>query len=1813
MSATALHIAAPLRRRRASAAFQLLAVVGLLAAIAAVPARAQAPQALQFDGVNDYVTFGAAPSLGVSTFTIELRFKRTGAGVTVSTGTGGVTAVPLITKGRGEGDGSTVDMNYFLGIRGTDNVLVADFEEGTGQTSPGLNHPVAGVTPIVNGVWYHAAATFDGTTWALYLDGNLEATLLVGAARLPQSASIQHAGLATAMTSAGLAAGFFAGVIDEPRVWNVARTQAEIQGAMGAEVLAAPGLIARWSLNEGAGTGAGNSIAGSVNGTLTNGPAWTTDSTLPLASEAGLRFDGTNAYVTFGDPTALHLAEFTVETWFRRDGPGVTTSTGTGGITNAIPLIARGRGEAENPAVDLNYLLGIRASDNVLVADFEEGASGPSPSLNHPVAGVTPIVNGTWYHAAAAYDGATWRLYLDGALEAQLAVGRPPAAAGTQHASLASALSSTGVPEGYFRGALDEVRIWRVARTQAEIQSTMNSALGGPDSGLVARWGLDEDAQTTVHSSAGATMDGVVTGAGWGWAAGSPFDATIPTPPADPGALAALAVGAFQVDLGWSDNSSDETGFEIERSVTGSGGPYSPLATVAANTVAYSDGGLSPGTEYCYRVRAVNGGGASRYAGPACATTEAVPNMALDFAGSDAYASFGDPATLHLSALTIELWLRRDGSGVGTDTGTNGIPDAIPLVAKGRAEAEDPARDINYLFGIKASSGVLCADFEEAAGGAQPSGNHPVLGVTPIGTGVWHHVAVTYDTTTWKLYLDGALDAQLAVGRPPASASTVALSLASALNSTGAASGFFDGAVDEVRIWNVARSEAEILSTINTQLVTPASGLVARWALDEGSGTTIASSAGTSVSGTVSGTGFAWTAGAPFNITPPEPPADPTGLAASAVSASAIHLAWSDNATNETGYEVERSTTGSGGPFSLLAMLGPDATSHDDTGLAGSTQYCYRVRARHGAAASGYAGPECATTAEGIGSALDFAGATYVTFGDPPTLDLAQFTVECWFRRDGAGTTVSTGNGGVPNAIPLVTKGTSEADASNVDMNFFLGIDDATDRLMADFEEGSGGSSPGLNHPVIGATTIVNGTWHHAAVTYDGTAWHLYLDGNLEATLAVGQPCQSQSIQPAALASSIRSNGTTAQGFFDGALDEVRIWNVARTQAAIQGAANARITTPDTGLVARWGLDEGSGTAVNGSAGTAANGTIVGSNYAWISPGAPFDLSFNLPPAAPALNGPAHQATGVGLAPSLDVGVSDPDGGTLTVTYYGRALAGGAPGPDFTLIGQPDTQYYTGELNGGTNAILQSINSWIVANRVPRNIAYVATLGDCVEHGDNGGDDLEWQRADLSYDLLENPGTTGLADGIPYGVTVGNHDQSPNGDPSGTIFYNQFFGAARFQGRPYYGGHYGTDNDNWYDLFSAGGMDFIVISLEYDTTPDQAVLDWADALLTTHAGRRAIVLSHNLCGTGDPATFSAQGSATYDALRGHPNLFLMLAGHVPGEGRRQDAFNGDTVHTLMSDYQGRTNGGNGWIRIMTFSPAANTIEVETYSPWLDQFETDADSRFTIAYNMSDTPAFQPLGSNGGVPSGSSSQLPWPGLLENTTYEWYATVSDGQVTTTGPIWRFTTTPDGTPPTVTLTSPNGGQSLSTGENADLTWTAADNVGVASVDLLLSRDGASGSYESLASGIANSGSFTWTVTGPATSDAFVRVVAHDALGNQAADTSDAAFTIVGVPTGVGDELPREFALEAVAPNPTAGEARLVFAMPRPAAVRLTVHDVQGREVARLVDGERPAGRHPVAWDGRVRGGPARAGLYFVRLLTPEREFVRRLVMVR
>ena len=301
----------------------------------------------------------------------------------------------------------------------------------------------------------------------------------------------------------------------------------------------------------------------------------------------------------------------------------------------------------------------------------------------------------------------------------------------------------------------------------------------------------------------------------------------------------------------------------------------------------------------------------------------------------------------------------------------------------------------------------------------------------------------------------------------------------------------------------------------------------------------------------------------------------------------------------------------------------------------------------------------------------------------------------------------------------------------------------------------------------------------------------------------------------------------------------------------------------------------------------------------------------------------------------------------------GSVTVSDATTADFSLIILPDTQFYSQNSGGSLAAIFRAQTQWIVNNRIARNIAFVSHMGDITQNGENGGNPVEWNNANAALSLLEDPAATGLPQGMPWGVLPGNHDFLPGNENAAAVFYNQYFGVSRFAGRDYYGGHYGSGNTNNYQLFSAGGMDFIVINLAYRSVADPAILDWADGLLETYPDRRAIVNSHWIIGTGDPASFGGQGQAIYDRLKDNVNFFLMNCGHVHGEGKRSDTYQGHTVHTILTDYQSAANGGNGFLRILTFSPANDTIHVESYSPTLGRAVNSSDgvTSWTGAYDL----------------------------------------------------------------------------------------------------------------------------------------------------------------------------------------------------------------------------------------------------------------------
>ena len=270
----------------------------------------------------------------------------------------------------------------------------------------------------------------------------------------------------------------------------------------------------------------------------------------------------------------------------------------------------------------------------------------------------------------------------------------------------------------------------------------------------------------------------------------------------------------------------------------------------------------------------------------------------------------------------------------------------------------------------------------------------------PTNGTTWIHVAATYDGTTIRIYIDGVPDGSVA-GPPSIGTNNNPLYLGREDNTTPY---WYQGKMDEVRIYNRALtlSEIQALATpVAPTLISPAdmaTGIALTPALSWNASTTATSYrtqvssasdflstvydqsgiAATSASITpalsnntlyywrvnasnASGTS-SWSDVWSFTTITATPPAAPSNLVVTPVSGSILQLNWTDNSTNETGFEIERSTTGSGGLFTLLTTLGADVITYNNTDLTPSTNYCYRVRATNAAGSSDYSNTDCETT-----------------------------------------------------------------------------------------------------------------------------------------------------------------------------------------------------------------------------------------------------------------------------------------------------------------------------------------------------------------------------------------------------------------------------------------------------------------------------------------------------------------------------------------------------------------------------------------------------------------------------------------------------------------------------------------------------------------------------------------------------------------------------------------------------------------------------------------------------------------------------------
>ena len=285
---------------------------------------------------------------------------------------------------------------------------------------------------------------------------------------------------------------------------------------------------------------------------------------------------------------------------------------------------------------------------------------------------------------------------------------------------------------------------------------------------------------------------------------------------------------------------------------------------------------------------------------------------------------------------------------------------------------------------------------------------------------------------------------------------------------------------------------------------------------------------------------------------------------------------------------------------------------------------------------------------------------------------------------------------------------------------------------------------------------------------------------------------------------------------------------------------------------------------------------------------------------------------------------------------------------DFTVCVLPDTQYYAQKYPDTFHAQ----TAWIAANAVRETIVFVSHVGDVVQSG--GESRKEWQLAVAAFKRLNGK--------VPFGIVAGNHDADLIGNRSTDYaMYREHCGRAMLKDCPTLVA-LSEDECSSIHKVSAPGMTFLSLHLEPDVRASTIawVLEQLDkfpklpVLLTTHNYLNDVTRSRD-----KTTSMRLFGNSAEDLFQGfirkQPRVFCVLGGHQFHAGgefsqlSRNDV--GGQVVELLQDYQARTNGGDGWLRLLRFNIKSKKLIVQTYSPVLKRFETDADSFFVIPLEL----------------------------------------------------------------------------------------------------------------------------------------------------------------------------------------------------------------------------------------------------------------------
>ena len=469
---------------------------------------------------------------------------------------------------------------------------------------------------------------------------------------------------------------------------------------------------------------------------------------------------------------------------------------------------------------------------------------------------------------------------------------------------------------------------------------------------------------------------------------GGPVSATTLPPPAAPTNLTATAVSSSRINLAWTDNATNEAGFWVERSTNGSG--FSAIAIVGANVTSFSLTNLPASTTYWFRVRAYEGPNYSGYSNTAQAATQPAPAAPTNLTATAVTSAQVNLAWTDNAANEAGFKVERSTDGVNFTQVATAVANATTYASTGLAPGTA------YTFRVRAYDGQNNSAYSNAAlATTQPAPAAP----TNLTAAV---VSTSRVNLTWTD--NSTNEAGFKVERSTDGVNFTQVAIVAANSTSYASTGLLAGTTYTFRVRAYDGPNHSAYS--NTASATTAAGpgdptdLTATavsssritltwsdnstneagfWIERSTNGVTFSAIAiagvnasSYSVTGLTAATAYwfrvrayestnysAYTNLAQATTQPA--PAAPTDLTSTSIGTGKIKLAWTDNATTEAGFWIERSTDGV--TFSAIALLGANTTAYTNAGLVSGTTYYYRVRAYDGPNYSAYTNVASATAA----------------------------------------------------------------------------------------------------------------------------------------------------------------------------------------------------------------------------------------------------------------------------------------------------------------------------------------------------------------------------------------------------------------------------------------------------------------------------------------------------------------------------------------------------------------------------------------------------------------------------------------------------------------------------------------------------------------------------------------------------------------------------------------------------------------------------------------------------------------------------------